>query len=57
MEKKAEAEKEARKQTLAVEKDLEKAQSALIFKEKWEMAKNNPQYQLMLKQHKAHFEK
>ena len=47
-----EAEKQARQQLRDREEDPEKAESAAIFKAKWDMAKNNAKYQQMMKLHK-----
>lgn len=49
------AEKEARKEVLPREEDPVKAQSAAIFKAKWEEAKAHPEYQQMLKVHKEKY--
>ncbi|WP_420870125.1 DUF4385 domain-containing protein [Catalinimonas alkaloidigena] len=49
------AEKEARKEVLPREEDPVKAQSAAIFKAKWEEAKAHPEYQRMLKVHKEKY--
>lgn len=51
-----EAEIKARKEILAYEVDLIKAESAAIFKEKWTQAKTNEKYLQLLKKHKHMYE-
>ena len=46
------AEQKARKAILPWDEDPEKARSAAIFKEKWELAKSHYKYQQMLQKHK-----
>ena len=50
------AEKEARKEVLPLDVDPVKAQSAAIFKAKWEEAKTNEKYQRLMQQHKEKYE-
>ena len=50
------AEKEARQDVLPREIDPIKAESARIFKAKWEQAKSNQKYQELLRQHKQKYE-
>ena len=50
------AEKEARKEVLPLDVDPVKAQSAAIFKAKWEEAKTNEKYQRLKQQHKEKYE-
>ena len=50
------AEKEARKEVLPLDVDPVKAQSAAIFKAKWEEAKTNEKYQQLMQQHKEKYE-
>ena len=50
------AEKEARKEVLPLDIDPIKAQSAAIFKAKWEQAKTNDKYQRLMQQHKEKYE-
>jgi hypothetical protein len=50
------AEKEARKEVLPLDIDPVKAQSAAIFKAKWEQAKTNDKYQRLMQQHKEKYE-
>ena len=51
------AEKEARKEVLPLDVDPVKAQSAAIFKVKWQQAKDNPKYQQLLAKHKQEYQK
>ena len=50
------AEKEARQEILPLDIDPVKAQSAAIFKVKWEQAKTNDKYQRLLQEHKEKYE-
>ena len=50
------AEKEARREVLPLDIDPVKAQSAAIFKAKWEQAKTNEKYQQLMQQHKEKYE-
>ena len=50
------AEKEARKEVLPLDVDPIKAQSAAIFKAKWEQAKSNDKYQRLMQQHQEKYE-
>ena len=50
------AEKEARQEILPLDVDPVKAQSAAIFKAKWEEAKTNEKYQRLMQQHKEKYE-
>lgn len=50
-----EAEKQARQEVLPLDVDPVKAESARIFKIKWQEAKENPKYQQLLKQHKSKY--
>ena len=50
------AEKEARKEVLPLDIDPVKAQSAALFKAKWEQAKTNEKYQQLMQQHKEKYE-
>ena len=50
------AEQEARKEVLPLDVDPVKAQSAAIFKAKWEQAKTNDKYQRLMQQHKEKYE-
>ena len=50
------AEKEARKEVLPLDVDPVKAQSAAIFKAKWEQAKANEKYQRLMQEHKEKYE-
>ncbi len=47
-----EAQKKARQKVLPRQEDPVKAAAALIFKEKWHLAKNNKQYQQMMEVHR-----
>ena len=49
-------EKEARQEVLPLDIDPVKAQSAAIFKAKWEQAKTNDKYQRLMQKHKANYE-
>lgn len=50
-----EEEKQARQKVLPLDIDPIKAQSAEIFKAKWQEAKDNPKYQQLLTQHKQSY--
>lgn len=50
------AEKEARREVLPLDIDPVKAQSAEIFKAKWQQAKTNDKYQQLMQQHKEKYE-
>ena len=50
-----EEEKEARKDILPYDVDPVKAESAAIFKQKWQEAKSNQKYQQLLAQHKQKY--
>ena len=50
------AEKQARQEILPLDVDPIKAKSAEIFKAKWQEAKNNHQYQQLLKIHKQKYQ-
>lgn len=52
-----EAEKEARKDVLPLDVDPVKAESARIFKAKWQQAKTNDKYLQLKQQHKQQYEK
>ena len=52
----AAAEKEARTKVLPLDVDPVKAESARIFKAKWEIAKANEKYQQLLQQHKQKYQ-
>ncbi|BAU62871.1 hypothetical protein STA3757_02220 [Stanieria sp. NIES-3757] len=49
-------EKQARQDILPEEFDPIKAESAEIFKTKWQQAKTNPKYQILLQKHKQQYE-
>lgn len=51
-----EAEQQARQEILPYDVDPVKAESAAIFKEKWNIAKTNEKYLQLLKQHKQMYE-
>lgn len=46
------AEKQARQQIRAKDEDPEKAKAAAIFKEKWDLAKTNKDYQRLMRAHR-----
>ena len=50
------AEKQARQEVLPLDVDPIKAQSAAIFKAKWQQVKTNHKYQQLMKQHREKYE-